>query len=376
MSRRLIALVIGNAEYVNAPRKRRHSHLSETRRMRFHCHRPYPDSIFQPIQMNPFTSFELAESIVDRFRELLHKNNINPPVRSGIEDELLAPYEVLQRSKNLSCIAARPDLLAEAAGMFDLAAKVLAIETQPEFSSFVPHLALFASVHPLASSVQTTPGERTDDVHRKLVELYLGSLAVHVGHRVELDHPTASRGDNPDVLFDFCPVEGNTKRWALAIKTISTKAGQTIFDRINEAAKQINAKACPAERGIVVINMQGSLDHSALRERFFVSAEEAMNELSRQMQSLADSANTNRIYSDWDEVLNEKVSPIILLMGHAYVHVKTVFSPETPTVIKRLIAWNPTQREDQEATCICFGLNEFMQRIQRGVPGTDHTLPE
>ncbi|MFZ6675575.1 hypothetical protein [Undibacterium sp. Xuan67W] len=326
--------------------------------------------------MNQLTSFDQAEKIVDRFRDLLHRYNINPPVHSVIENELLAPYEVLLRSKSPSSIAERSNLLAEAAGMFDLAAKLLSIETHPEFATFVPHLTLFGSAHPLASTIQTTPGQPTDDVHRKLAELYLGSLAVNVGHNVELDHPSNSRGDNPDVLFDFIREAGEKKRWALAIKTISTRNGQTIFERIGEAGRQINTLSCPADRGLVVVNAQGSIDHQALWGKTFTNVTEAKTELSNQIGELWDSANANRCPSDWTDILKDRVSPVVLFMGHAYVRVSTPFSQNTPTLLKVLMSWNPTKTNDDEAASICVGLNHFMHLIQEGIPGTANSFPK
>jgi hypothetical protein len=193
------------------------------------------------------TSFENADDIVGRFLALLAKHAISPPPNSGIEAEMLSVTELLDLTKNPSAVVGRPSLLAEAGGIFDLAAKVLAISSQPDFSTFIPHLRLFASQLPLASVVQTTPGAPTDDVHRKISELYLGTLAVHVGTNVALDHPSSSAGDNPDVMFDATREKGGSKkRWALAIKAIGTTSGQTIFERISEASGQINASACPA----------------------------------------------------------------------------------------------------------------------------------
>ncbi|HEY3851903.1 MAG TPA: hypothetical protein VGL87_13085, partial [Steroidobacteraceae bacterium] len=67
----------------------------------------------------------------------------------------------------------------------------------------------------------STKGHPTDDVHRKITELYLGTLALHLGRNVALDDPNEADGDNPDVLFDLVRGDGAPpKRWALAIKTI------------------------------------------------------------------------------------------------------------------------------------------------------------
>lgn len=320
--------------------------------------------------------FSQASAIVDRFLDLLDKLKITPPLHSDIESELLSVTELLDIARNPCANAARPSLLAKAGGIFDLAVKLLSIESQAEFNTFIPHLQLFASKLPLASVIQTTSGNSTDDVHRKLVELYLGSLAVHVGSNVELDHPSVSRGDNPDVLFD-CTRQDNqiTKRWALAIKTISSKHGQTIFERISGGSKQINA-ACRAERGIVVINTQGALDHEALWSQPFLCLEDAQQALLKQVHDLAQAASTRRPESEWTDVLSGKTSPVVLFMGHAVVRVATQVHHETPTVLKILLRHNPTLESDDEAESIAWHLNDYMQRITKGVPGSNGRHPE
>lgn len=322
-----------------------------------------------------YTSFLGANEIVDRFINLLSTHGISPPTGQGIEAELLSVTELLDVVRSPSDSTARPDLLAVAGGMFDLAAKLLAIETQPEFKEFIPHLKLFASKEKWASSVQTTPGSPIDDVHRKLNELYLGSLAVHIGSEVELDHPDASRGDNPDVMFTFELDAHPPKRWTFAIKTVSSRSGQTIFERIAEASRQINAPSCPAQRGIVVINTQGSLNHSKYWDTHFPDEEDAKAALRAEIRSLIAKANDNRDVSEWNQVISGKTSPVILYFGHIATHVPTPAAKSTPTVIKMAMFDQPTLQQDAEALAIVDGINRFMQRIQKGIPGTEGTLP-
>jgi hypothetical protein len=323
------------------------------------------------------TSFREADTIVDRFLCLLSKKGIHPPPYSGIESELLSVTELLALTKNLSVATGRPSLLAEAGGIFDLAAKVLSISNQPEFDSFAPHLGLFSAKLPLASAVQSTKGHATDDVHRKITELYLGSLAIHVGHNVEIDDPGAARGDNPDVLFDCVTEDGETtKRWALAIKTISSTHGQTIFERISDGSKQINAPACQAHRGIVVINAQGALAHSTLWSSLFPNEERAIDALTGQIRGLAQAAGADRPLSEWQEVFSGRTSSIVLYMGHAVVRIATQDNEEIPTVLKVLVVDHPTQCCDAEAESVAWRLNHYMQSITKGHPGHGGKQPQ
>ena len=134
-----------------------------------------------------FTSFEDAEQIVDRFITLLHSLGVNPAVGSKIEGELLSPLQLLESTRNLGVLADNPELLADAGGMYDFAAKLLAVATQPEFPSFVPHLRLFEAGEQFATAIQPKQGDARDDVNRKLAELYLGALAIHFAFDVDLD---------------------------------------------------------------------------------------------------------------------------------------------------------------------------------------------
>lgn len=318
-----------------------------------------------------FVSYPEAKDIVNRFIDLLARNDITPPTGSSIEAELLSIVELLQQSANLPPSI----LLPMGGGALDLAAKILAISTQPEFSTFRPHLQLFGSDSPLATAVQTMSGKPTDDVHRKLNELYLGSLAVHVGHNVELDDPSAAVGDNPDVLFDLMPDETTRMRWALAVKTISTKSGQTIFERIREASRQINATRCHADRGMVVINTQGSLDHDKLWNGDYSDLEEAKDALRQQIVALISKANEQRPASDWIEALSGRTSPVVLYVGHAVVRVVPADSSPVSTIVKMMVTDQPSGQPDQIGIMLAEHLNHFMQSINRGVPGAFGVAP-
>ncbi|CAM2191459.1 conserved protein of unknown function [Paraburkholderia kururiensis] len=322
-----------------------------------------------------YTSFSTASQIVDRFLSVLASHGISPPRGNVIETELLSAVELLDCIKHPQTAASRPSLLAEAGGMADLAAKILAVETQSEFHSFLPHLQLFASKEKWASSVQTTSGSATDDVHRKLNELYLGSLAIHIGFNVALDHPHASRGDNPDVMFDFSFDGQPAKRWALAIKTISSQSGQTIFERIAEASRQINATECVAERGIVVINTQGSLNHSHHWSAHYSSLEDASNTLADEIRTLIKKAHENRDDSEWEDLLSGKTSPIVLYLGHTVTHIATPLSNATPSILKVALCDSPVARQDEEALAIAHGINHYMQVITEGIPGDNGQQP-
>jgi len=114
-----------------------------------------------------FTSFEGAEEIVNRFIGELSRFGITPAIGSKIEDEFLSPLQLLESTRNLQRLVYSPRLIADAGGMYDLAAKLLAISTQPEFQSFIPHLQLFEAQGAFATVVRPKCGHSPDDVNRK-----------------------------------------------------------------------------------------------------------------------------------------------------------------------------------------------------------------
>ena len=148
--------------------------------------------------------FQAADDIGDRFLSLLQRNGIQPPIGSSLEDELLSLTQLVAVMKDPSLTSGpgQVDILRSAAGLHDLVAKVLTVEPLPEFSTFLPHLRLIGETKVRAASLAQNASSSThDDTARKLAELYIGSLAVHVGIDVALDSPTNAKGDNPDVMF-------------------------------------------------------------------------------------------------------------------------------------------------------------------------------
>jgi hypothetical protein len=321
-----------------------------------------------------FIAFEAADIVCDHFLDLLTELGIQPPTGSSFEDELLSLTQLIEVCKNPNLVqgANQVVVLRSATGVHDFAAKVLTVKPLPEFKTFEPHLRLIAEskIAP-ASLSQNMESAYNDDTARKMAELYMGCLAAHIGTKVELDHPTHAKGDNPDVIFT---VEGSgvtapTERWALAIKTVSSKKGQTIFDRIKEGAAQIDAPKCPADRGMVVINAKNALNHDTLWNTIFPDLQSAMDALRGQLDALAESANTNRQQAEWDGIFMQKVARPVLFLGQSLVRVSTPASPETPTPLKLLGVYDANGIPDPVAWDIADTLNFFMAKILLGQPG-------
>lgn len=321
-----------------------------------------------------FVAFQHAHDIGDRFLALLSTLSIQPPPGSSLEDELLSLTQLIEVMKNPS-LAPRPDQIRvhrTAAGLHDLAAKVLSVEHIPEFSTFIPHLRLIAeSKISTASLGQNAASGGRDDTARKMAELYMGCLAAHAGTQVTLDSPTHAKGDNPDVIFtvEECHVAKRPQRWALALKTVSSRHGQTIFERIKEGADQIDNPKCPADKGMVVINAKSALDHDALSNTTFSDLSNAMSALGTQLDQLADAAAADRPPAEWDALFKCKVARPVLFLGQTLAYLPTAAGSQTPTTLKMLKAYSANGVPDPIALGLAAVLNDFMQTILRGVPG-------
>ncbi len=325
-------------------------------------------------------SFQAADDIGDRFLSLLQRNGIQPPCGSNLEDELLSLTLLVAVMKDPSLATGphRVDILRSAASLHDLAAKVLAVEPLPEFPTFLPHLNLIGEAKVRAASLaQNAVSGPYDDTARKVAELYVGSLAAHVGTDVALDSPTNAKGDNPDVMFTLQESDQTkpSQRWALAIKTIASKQGQTIFERIMEGAGQIDAPRCGACRGMVIINAKSALDHDALWNAEFVDLPNAIDALDGQLQALIDQAARDRPQNEWDALFQRKVVRPVLFMGQTLVRLPTPAGSYTPTALKMLKAYDAFGPLDPVGAGLARHMNHWMQTILLGIPGSAGVLP-
>ncbi|MGY3591456.1 hypothetical protein ACVIGB_008965 [Bradyrhizobium sp. USDA 4341] len=324
-----------------------------------------------------FVPFPHANAVGDRFLELLHKHGIEPPTGSAVEDELLSPTHLLEIFKKPALAAGvnEEKVLRNAAGIYDLAAKVLTVEPLQEFEQFVPHLKLITKAKVRVASLgQNASSEYDDDTARKIAELYVGCLVAHLGTQVSLDHPENSKGDNPDVMFTLTDANGETQRWALAIKSISTLSGQTIFERIADGVRQIEDPKCQADRGLVVINAKSAIDHQALWSRDFKDLREAQSGLAAELIKIIAAASKDRSQGEWDQLFTGKTVRPIIFMAQTIVRLPTPVGI-LPTPMGMMLsdgAWGPI---DSDGEFIAHQMNVFMQTIRLGEPGSIGQMP-
>lgn len=325
-----------------------------------------------------FVPFLQADTIGDRFLALLSKLEINPPSRSSVEHELLSLTELIEVMRNPNCVTEpnQVEILRRAAGFHDFAAKVLSAEGQPDFHKFVPHLRLLGeSAENFSTLIQNARAPLPNDVNRKLTELYMGALAINLAGSIEIDSPYAAKGNNPDLLFTYLGDPQKDRLWALAIKSVSGASGQTYFDRIKEAAGQIDAPACPAHIGMVVINLKDTLDHDALWRAPFPDIETAIGTLQRQIQERIDKAGAERPQEEWEVLFKGKLVRPILFMAHTLVRIAMPSDTEMPTVLKAMVGFGANGSPDPVGSEITVGLHDMMQRLLTGAGGSPGSLP-
>lgn len=324
-----------------------------------------------------YVPFNNADIIADRFLALLSKLGVKPPTGSVIEDELLSTFRLVEVIKHPDQAQGgdAPRILRHAAGLHDLAAKILAAEPLPDFNQFEAHIRLLGAGARTSDTVlQNTKSPLANDTNRKITELYLACLAVHLGQGIKLDAPSGGKGgDNPDIIFN--PDEDPGRIWTLAIKSISGQSGQTYFERIREAAHQIDAPACSADVGMVVINIQNILDHDALWNTDFPTEQDACAALMAQIQNVIDKANKDRLKEEWDELFQGKVVRPILFLAQSVARVKTPAGPEMPTALKMICMFDAQGALNPKARKIAFIMNHMMQTILAGKPGAPDVQP-
>ncbi len=94
------------------------------------------------LPIGSLVSFAAANEIGDRFLDLLSRLGIAPATGSRIEDELLSLTQLIEVTKNPGIAAESNTVgnLRTAAGIHDLAAKVLSIDGLDESPKLEPHL--------------------------------------------------------------------------------------------------------------------------------------------------------------------------------------------------------------------------------------------
>ncbi|WP_213775715.1 hypothetical protein [Bradyrhizobium sp. dw_78] len=198
-----------------------------------------------------------ASDLVDRFEELLATHSISVPRHTETGADMLPFRSILEMVRQ--GFAGNPDDLRKeytaALAVHDLAAKLLQVRHLPGFDALIPHLRILAegAIH------LTEPPPSNSDGYNKLIEVYWASLCLAAGLSVELDHPTASDGRNPDIITS---ATGRVDRHGYAFKTIRSQYPQSILDHLRKGVDQIERSSSTA--GIVALHLTPRLQSAAI----------------------------------------------------------------------------------------------------------------
>jgi len=257
-----------------------------------------------------YPSFEQAAAVVDKFLALLEARGLRLQQGGAAESEALAMIDLLEMWKKPATRPSDPRNVVRAAmGFVDLAGKVVSVAGHSNFDELWPHLEMLNTTTVLQNAMSPV----TDDAANKVIELYMACLAMGFSSNVALDHPTKSKGDNPDVMFDF-----RGQRWALALKTLHSTKARTIYDNIKKGADQIEASE--AKYGLVVVNLKNVIDYDALwpSANIPLPEVEVIDRLQEQIRGII--AGLHEIPStDWIAALGpeRKAKPPVLYVAQA-----------------------------------------------------------
>lgn len=115
-----------------------------------------------------------------------------------------------------------------------------------------PHMELLNK----SSIPQAVKSKITDQGSNKLFELYVASLCYPDFNNIRLDSPDNSKGNNPDIMFDY-----NGQCWSIACKVLHSPKTKTIFDNVVKAVDQIEKSNCNS--GFVFISLKNIIDYDS-----------------------------------------------------------------------------------------------------------------
>lgn len=201
--------------------------------------------------------FNTSEQQLFDFEQLLKNNGLVIETNSDLERISIAILEtnakhrkeILHDDKNDV-----RDIFSDVAGLIDFVSQILKHKNHKDFGKIVPHLQL---LNTSSTSVLTTKSKVTDEGNNKLFELYIALLCMAFSDNVDLDDPKNSKGDNPDIIFDY-----KDEKWAIACKALHSNKERTLYDTILKGTDQINRSA--ATKGIVAVNLKNIIDREEL----------------------------------------------------------------------------------------------------------------
>ena len=212
--------------------------------------------------MNQKYTFKEAENLFQQFEGLLKQLNITIEQDTLLEKYVLIITDFIEKHRNPRLRdndKGIRDQFRQFIGLQDMLTKIFKAKDRPDFQNLIPHLKLLNKADP----AQNTKTSSSDSNNNKLFELFIASMCLKLGaNNLDLDSPDCSRGNNPDVMFDY-----ENEKWAIACKALHSNNPISIFDNIKKAFDQIDR--CTADTGIPILNCKNIIEH----DKFWPSVE-------------------------------------------------------------------------------------------------------
>lgn len=201
--------------------------------------------------------FDTSEQEIFDFEQLLKANDLSIQKGSDLEKISIAVLEANAKYKKEIKHNNNTDirlLFSDVAGIIDFVKQILKHKNHPDFNQVIPHLHLLNTA---STATMTTKSKVMDAGNNKLMELYIALLCMSFATNVRLDHPDNSKGDNPDIMFEF-----KNKKWTIACKALHSAKEKTLYDTIEKGTEQINKSS--ADKGIVIVNFKNIIDREQI----------------------------------------------------------------------------------------------------------------
>jgi len=201
--------------------------------------------------------FETSEQEIFEFEDLLKNNGLTIQPNSDLERICLAVLETNAKHKKEIIHDNNTDIrevFADVAGIVDFVKQILKHKSHSDFKQVIPHLQL---LNTSSTATLTKKSKITDSGNNKLMELYVALLCMSFSKNIKLDHPENSKGDNPDVMFEY-----NGITWAIACKALHTTNEKSLYDTIEKGTDQINKSK--ASKGLVIVNFKNIIERNQL----------------------------------------------------------------------------------------------------------------
>jgi hypothetical protein len=184
---------------------------------------------------------------------LLLRVGVKIEQRSPLSVALVDAYciaEVAARAASSNYAPEFRPAIANAVSILDLASKLVRLEDHPSFHALLPHLQLLGS----GAFSQAEASRFSADDANKLFEFHVALMVMDECETVELDSPTRSRGNNPDILTTH-----GGRKWGIACKALYSDSFQALIQRVEEGISQVERSQ--AEIGLLIFSLKNLIDH-------------------------------------------------------------------------------------------------------------------